>query len=196
MAQLGGQSSSSSMFKMLETSPSKRNKRKSAEPMKRLSSNSEQDIIDNQKSEHRLPLGTQFKNYSNSHQTSTGQNEKCYYKRPKLEQTSDGEDHHTSPSPRLSSRYVLFKLRRAVGNLKLWKLFFCCSLWKKFTKNLSSLVLWKYLQNFIFEEFFTKHQKIVFALFLTKVSKCFQHLLKFSKFSKLEATNCWWYGSH
>jgi hypothetical protein len=121
MAQLGGQSTTSSMFKMLETSPSKRNKRKSAEPMKRLSSNSEQDIIDNQKSEHRLPLATQFKNYSNSLQTSTGQNEKCYYKRPKLEQTSDGEDHHTSPSPRLSSRYVLFKLHRAVGSHKFWK---------------------------------------------------------------------------
>ena len=114
MAQLGGQSSTSSMFKMLETSPSKRNKRKSAEPMKRLSSNSEQDIIDNQKGEHRLPLATQFKNYSNSLQTSTGQNDKCYYKRPKLEQTSDGEDHHTSPSPRLSSRYVLFKLHIAL----------------------------------------------------------------------------------
>ena len=119
MAQLGGQSSTSSMFKMLETSPSKRNKRKSAEPMKRLSSNSEQDIIDNQKGEHRLPLATQFKNYSNSLQTSIGQNDKCYYKRPKLEQTSDGEDHHTSPSPRLSSRYVLVLCTLII--LKKWK---------------------------------------------------------------------------
>ena len=164
MAQLGGQSSSSSMFKMLETSPSKRNKRKSAEPMKRLSSNSEQDIIDNQKSEHRLPLATQFKNYSNSLQTSTGQNEKCYYKRPKLEQTSDGEDHHTSPSPRLSSRYVLFKLHKAVhsGNH-----FFSvhCTVRKNLPKRLSFLVLRKYFINSIFEEFFTKYKKLYLAYF-------------------------------
>ena len=104
MAQLGSQTSSS-MFKMLDTSPSKRNKRKSAEPIKRLSSSLEQEI-DNQRNQHRSPLATQFnKSFNNnSCQTAAGQNDKCYYKRAKLEQTSDGEDHHTSPSPRLSSR--------------------------------------------------------------------------------------------
>ena len=58
------------MIKILETtSPSKRNKRKSQEPIKRLSTCLDQD-----------------------------------FKRAKLEQqTSDGEDHHTTPSPRLSS---------------------------------------------------------------------------------------------
>ena len=57
-----------SMFKIIDSSPGKRNKRKSQEPMKRLStSNNESlDLI----------------------------------KRPKIEQTSDGEDHHKSPSPR------------------------------------------------------------------------------------------------
>ena len=74
MAQIG--QPSASMLKMLESSPSKRNKRKSAEPIKRLSSNLEHD-------------------YNNSHLLN---------KRAKIEQTSDGEDHHTSPSPRLSSR--------------------------------------------------------------------------------------------
>ena len=64
---------------MLESSPSKRNKRKSAEPMKRLSTNLDQD-------------------FNNAHHLQN-----CMSKRPKLEQTSDGEDHHTSPSPRLSS---------------------------------------------------------------------------------------------
>ena len=56
------------MAKILEISPSKRNKRKSQEPIKRLSTCLEQD-----------------------------------FKRTKLDQTSDGEDHHATPSPRLSS---------------------------------------------------------------------------------------------